>query len=150
MRVYTCIVGDLFHAGHVNFLRQAKAEGTFLIVGVCSDEECIEKKRRTIMTFKERVAVIEACKYVDEIIEAPPSVIDQQFMNGHQIDLIVHGDDNNLAQLLHFYEPAILQGKYKSLPYTKSISTTEIIARIKSRSDEELQRKYFLQHLKSQ
>lgn len=148
-RVYTCIVGDMFHSGHVNFLRQARAEGDYLIVGVVGDEECADKKRRTIMTLRERVDVIQACRYVDEIIEGPPSVVSQEFMNNHQIDLIVHGDDNNMAQLMHFYAPAIDQGKYKSLPYSHGISTTEIIKRIKDRSPEELQRKYFLGHLNS-
>lgn len=147
MRVYTCIVGDLFHSGHVNFLRKAKAEGTHLIVGVCSDEECQTYKRQTIMNFRERIVVIESCRYVDEIIEAPPSVVDQEFMDQHQIDLIVHGDDNNMEQLLHFYGPAIQQGKYKSLPYTSGVSTTEIIQRVLDRSPDELQRKYFLGHL---
>lgn len=114
-----------------------------------SDEECTEKKRRTIMTLRERIEVIQACRYVDEIIECPPSVIPQEFMDEHKIDLIVHGDDNNMAQLIHFYAPAINQGKYKSLPYSPGISTTEIIQRIKERPPEELQRKYFLGHLNS-
>ena len=147
MRVYTCIVGDLFHSGHVGFLRQAKAEGDHLIVGVCSDEECEWRKRRTIMTYDERREVIEACRYVDEIVDKPPAVIDQSFMNEHQIDLIVHGDDNNMAQLLNFYEPAITQGKYKSLPYSDGVSTTDVIQRIVERSSEELQKKNYLGHL---
>ena len=147
-RVYTCIVGDLFHSGHVNFLKQAKNEGDYLIVGVCSDEECMEKKRQTIMTLRERVMVIQSCRFVDQIIESPPSIICQEFMDMHSIDLIVHGDDNNMDQLMHFYQPAILQNKYKSLPYSIGISTTEIIKRITDRSPNELQRKYFLGHLK--
>ena len=143
-RVYTCLVGDLFHVGHVNFLRQSKAEGDYLLVGVCSDEDCKLYKRETVMTLKERVVVIEACKYVDEIIERPPSVINQEFMDEHKIDLIVHGDDSNTEQLLYFYGPAIRQGKYKSLPYTKGISTTDVIERITKRSSEDLRRRYFL------
>lgn len=150
MRVYTCIVGDLFHAGHVNFLRLAQEQGTHLIVGVCSDEECLWRKRRTVMSYDERRAVIEACRYVDEIIDKPPAVIDQDFMNKHHIDLIVHGDDNNMAQLIHFYEPAITQGKYKSLPYYDGVSTTDIIQRILERSPEELQKKNYLGHLKNE
>ncbi len=147
-RIYTCIVGDLFHAGHVNFLKQAKNEGNHLIVGVCSDEECEEKKRKTIMALKERIEVIQACRFVDQIVESPPSIINQEFMDKYKIDLIVHGDDNNMTQLKHFYQCAIEQGKYKSLPYSTGISTTEIIKRITDRTPEELQRKYFLNHLK--
>lgn len=143
-RVYTCLVGDLFHSGHVNFLRQAKAEGDHLIVGVCSDEDCAYYKRRTIMTMEERAAVIEACRYVDEIILAPPSVVPQEFLDLHRIDLLVHADDVTENQLRHFYGPAMVQGKYKSLPYTKGVSTTEIIKRVVDRKPEELERKYFM------
>jgi len=49
---------------------------------------------------------------------------------------------------MHFYEPAILSGKYKSLVYTENISTTDIINRITSRSSDELTRKYFLKEQK--
>jgi len=144
MRGYTCLVGDLFHAGHVNFLKQAKAEGDYLLVGVCSDEDCAYYKRRTILTVQERAVVIAACRYVDEIILSPPSVVSQEFMDLYRIDLLVHADDCSETQIKHFYGPAYAQGKYKSLPYTKGISTTEIINRIASRTSEELQRKYFL------
>ena len=150
MRVYTCIVGDLFHSGHVSFLKQAQSLGTHLIVGVCSDEECVWRKRRTVMTYDERRSVIEACRYVDEIIDKPPAVIDQEFMNQHHIDLIVHGDDNNMAQLEKFYGPAISQGRYRSIPYTQGVSTTDIIQRILERSPEELEKKNYLGHLKEQ
>ena len=37
-RVYVDMVADLFHYGHVNFLRQAKSHGDFLLVAVHSDE----------------------------------------------------------------------------------------------------------------
>ncbi len=144
MKVYTCIIGDLFHHGHVSLLRQAKAEGDHLLVGVCGDEDCEKYKRKPVMTLRERVAVIEACRFVDEIIECPPSIITDAFMEKHHIDLVVHGDDSNAEQLKYFYSAAILKNKYKSLCYTSDISTTEIIHRIIRRSSTDLTRKHFL------
>ena len=68
MRVYVAITGDLFHYGHVAFLKSAKSFGTDLIVGVCSDADVSKYKRPPIMSLNERIAVIESCKYVDEVI----------------------------------------------------------------------------------
>lgn len=72
VRVYVDIVGDLFHAGHVEFFKKAKALGDYLIVGVLADEVVQGYKREPVLTLEERVKVIESCKYVDEVIVAPP------------------------------------------------------------------------------
>ncbi|MET8689202.1 adenylyltransferase/cytidyltransferase family protein [Streptomyces sp. NPDC004732] len=71
--VYADMVGDLFHPGHVALLRAARDFGERLIVGVLSDEVVATYKRRPIMTLAERVAVIEACRYVDEVLPNAPS-----------------------------------------------------------------------------
>ena len=89
----------------------------------------------------ERAAVIESCRYVDEIILAPASIVNQEFISKHDIDLVVHADDSTESQLRHFYSYPIDKGIYKSIPYTKGISTTDIINRIKQRSEVELERK---------
>jgi len=76
VRVYVDMVGDLFHAGHVSLLREARGHGDWLVVGVLSDETAESYKRRPIMTLAERVTVIEACRYVDEVVpDAPFEVI---------------------------------------------------------------------------
>jgi cytidyltransferase-like protein len=62
-RVYVDMVGDLFHMGHVEFLRSARAFGDWLVAGVLSDEVVASYKRMRIMTLAERVAVIAACRY---------------------------------------------------------------------------------------
>ena len=50
VRVYVDMVGDLFHAGHVALLREARSHGDRLVVGVLSDETAASYKRRPIMT----------------------------------------------------------------------------------------------------
>lgn len=67
-RVYVDMVGDLFHAGHVSLLREARRHGDWLVVGVLSDDTAASYKRRPVMTLDEMVAVIESCRYVDEVM----------------------------------------------------------------------------------
>ena len=51
-RVYVDMVADLFHYGHVNFLKQARQFGDRLLVGIHSDEVVEEYKRSPIMTMQ--------------------------------------------------------------------------------------------------
>ena len=81
-RVYVDMVGDLFHAGHVSLLREARRHGDWLVVGVLSDDTAASYKRRPIMNLAERVAVIESCKYVDEVIEDAPMRVTEEFLAG--------------------------------------------------------------------
>ena len=93
MRVYADMTADLFHSGHVEFLKQARALGDYLIVGVMSDDDISKWKRHPILTLEERVAVVAACRYVDEAIPNAPWIIDSDWISQHHIDLVVHGDD---------------------------------------------------------
>lgn len=62
---YTTGVFDLFHIGHVRLLKNAKAMCDRLIVGVTVDELVQYKGKKPIIPFEERLAVVEACRYVD-------------------------------------------------------------------------------------
>jgi len=133
VRVYVDVVGDLFHAGHVQFFKKAKAEGDYLIVGIHGDEACSEYKRRPILSLAERKISIEACCYVDEVIVNSPIGISEEWMKKHRIDLVIHGDDFDEKQKMEQYSVPIKMGKFKVVPYTVGVSTTEIIKRIQSR-----------------
>jgi ethanolamine-phosphate cytidylyltransferase len=63
---------DLMHSGHFNAVRQAKALGKILVVGVHSDEEIARNKGPPVMNEQERYAMVRACKWVDEVIEDAP------------------------------------------------------------------------------
>ena len=130
-RVYVDMVADLFHYGHANFLRQARQFGNHLIVGIHSDEVVKGYKRSPILTMKERVDTVSSCRYVDEVVANAPLVIDQEWINTHRIDLVVHGDDFSEEMEQLCYKIPIDLGIFRLVSYTSEISTTDIIQRIK-------------------
>ena len=133
IRVYVDMVADLFHYGHVNFLRQARTHGDYLLVGVHADETVMSYKSRPILTMEERVASVEGCRYVDEVVSNAPLTIDGAWIEQQNIDLIVHGDDFSSEMEELCYKIPIEMGIYRSVGYTPGISTTEIIARISAK-----------------
>lgn len=92
--VYTYVVGDLFHIGHLKCLQQAKALGDYLIVGVITDKAVESYKRIPIIPFEERLEIIKNIKCVDEAIEQdaldPTDTIKSLKTTP---DVLVHGDD---------------------------------------------------------
>ena len=129
-RVYVDMVGDLFHAGHVSLLQEARRHGDQLVVGVLSDDSAASYKRRPIMTLAERVAVIAACRYVDEVIEGAPLLVTEAFLAEHEITTVVHGDDLSPQGAEGVYGPAVAAGKLTLVQRTGGISTTQLIQRV--------------------
>lgn len=90
---YTTGVFDLFHIGHLNVLKRAKLECDYLIVGVTSDELSISaKKKKPIIPFQERMEIVEAIKFVDEVV--PQMNYDKmEAWNNLKFDKMFVGDD---------------------------------------------------------
>lgn len=89
--VYIDGVFDLFHVGHLRAIEQCAALGDRVIVGVTGDDDAAGYKRPPVVCEDDRVAVIAACRWVDEVICPCPLVVTEQFMGEHSIDLVVHG-----------------------------------------------------------
>ena len=131
-RIYVDMAADLFHYGHVNFLKQARNIGDYLIVGIHNDQTIKNYKRPPIMTMKERIATVTSCRYVDEVIPDAPLVIDLAWINKHNIHIVVHGDDFSEDLLQLCYKVPIEMGIFHKVPYTPGISTSDIIKRLKN------------------
>ena len=131
MRGYVCMVGDLFHVGHINLLRAVSDLGYEVIVGVHSDEGVESYKRTPVMTLAERVAAIEACKYAAEVIPEAPTIIDEDFMTKHKIDMVFHGHTEAEDHLYRdMFAVPMSMGKFTRTERTPGISTTMLIGRI--------------------
>lgn len=90
---YTTGVFDLFHIGHLNVLKRARLECDYLIVGVTSDELSIAaKKKKPVIPFQERMEIVEAIKFVDEVV--PQVNYDkEEAWNNLKFDMMFVGDD---------------------------------------------------------
>ncbi len=137
VRIYTDMVADLFHAGHVEFLKQARELGDFLLVGIHSEEDVATYKNKPILSLSERSTVIGACKFVDEIIVNSPLIVDRAFIEKHNIDIVVHAHPIiEIEKYARFYAYPISQNKFIRLEYNEGISTTEIIRRVIDRKND--------------
>ncbi|MET3811356.1 adenylyltransferase/cytidyltransferase family protein [Arthrobacter sp. UYEF3] len=84
---------DLFHVGHLNLLRHAKAHCDFLIAGVVSDELLVATKGNPpVIPLAERLEIVRHIRCVDEAIaETLPHKIDT--WRRHPFDIVFKGDD---------------------------------------------------------
>ena len=129
------MAADIFHLGHLNLIKRAKAHGDYLIVGVHSDKDIAEYKRQPIINEKQRYEIVRSCKYVDEVLESAPLIMTKDFIERHEIDLIVRGDDTT-PELLKQQAYPIEMGIIRYVPRTKGVSTSEIIKKIKDIASE--------------
>jgi glycerol-3-phosphate cytidylyltransferase len=85
---YTTGVYDLFHIGHLNLLKNAKSQCDELIVGVTTDELCLDLKNKLpVIPFTERVAIVEALRIVDRVVPQTriDEILDHQRYGFHKI-----------------------------------------------------------------
>ncbi|KAF9898586.1 Ethanolamine-phosphate cytidylyltransferase [Lobosporangium transversale] len=122
---------DLMHFGHFNALRQAKAMGDYLVVGVHSDAEIEKNKGPTVMKEDERYAAVAACKWVDEVVPNAPYLTSLEWMDRYNCDFCVHGDDiTTMADGTDCYQVVKDAGRYRECKRTQDISTTELVGRM--------------------
>ncbi|OIV93973.1 hypothetical protein TanjilG_05676 [Lupinus angustifolius] len=135
VRVYMDGCFDLMHYGHANALRQAKALGDELVVGLVSDEEILANKGPPVLSMEERLALVSGLKWVDEVITDAPYAITETFLNRlfheYKIDYVIHGDDPCLLpDGTDAYAAAKKAGRYKQIKRTEGVSSTDIVGRI--------------------
>ena len=147
VRVYMDGCFDLAHFGHANALRQAKACGDTLVVGLIPDAEVLRCKGPPVLREAERRAVIDSVKWVDEIIENVPYDLTPEFCetlySKHGIDFIVHGDDPCLLpDGTDAYDAPKRAGRFRMIKRTEGVSTTDIVNRVlRAAASDELREK---------
>lgn len=127
-KVITYGTFDLLHFGHINILRRAKELGDYLIVGLSTDEfNWNEKKKKCYYPYSVRKQMLEAIKYVDEVIPEDNWEQKRSDIHKYNIDTFVMGSD--------------WEGKFDFLkeeganvvyfPRTEGISSTQIKSDLK-------------------
>ncbi|SEO24400.1 Glycerol-3-phosphate cytidylyltransferase [Amphibacillus marinus] len=111
---------DLLHIGHINILKRAKSFGDYLVVGLSTDGFNTIKHKSSYHRYEDRKKILEAIRYVDEVI--PESMWEQKEDDivNHKIDTFVMGDDWKGE---FDYLSSICKVRY--LPRTDGISTTK-------------------------
>ena len=126
-RIITFGTFDLFHVGHVNVLRRARALGDWLIVGVSSDELNAKKKgRRPYFSIDERLAIVGDSRFVDEVFVEESLEQKADYLREYRASALVMGDDWQ-GRFDHY--GSICEVIY--LPRTPEISSSEIITLVR-------------------
>jgi len=113
-RVMVDMSATLLHHGHIRILEQAKEFGQ-VIVALTTDEEVRKVKGfNPLLKYDERREILNAIRYVDEVVPCK-WLIDDNFLNLHRIDLLVHGNDN---------QNPVSEQRLVIVPRTEGISST--------------------------
>lgn len=133
---YTTGVFDLFHVGHLNILKNAKKYCDKLIVGVSTDEVVIKNKnKKPTIPFNERIEIVKAIKYVDEVIPQEDYSIEYKIKRIKELhaDILFVGSDWKGSDKWNSLECELskIGVKVMYLPHTDGISTTELTEKIK-------------------
>ena len=120
-RILVDMSATLIHHGHIRLLKKASEYG-IVIIALTTDEEIKKSKGYSPeLSYSEREEILLSIKYVDQVI---PStwLIDEEFLDINNIDLLVHGSDNSNP---------ISKDRLLILPRTQNISSTKLRERAK-------------------
>lgn len=110
---------------------QARQLGDELYVGVHSDEAILENKGPTVMTLRERLLAVDACRWVTRSVANAPYVTRLDWISHFGCMYVVHGDDitsdSNGEDCYRFVKAA---GRFKVVRRTPAISTTDLVGRM--------------------
>jgi len=91
---FTCSTFDLFHAGHIMMLKEARTQCDYLIVGLQTDPTIDRaEKNKPIQGIFERYVQLQACKYVDEIVVYATEKELLDVLQSYPIDVRILGDE---------------------------------------------------------
>jgi cytidyltransferase-like protein len=119
-RILVDMSATLIHHGHVRILKAANEFGK-VIVALTVDHEILKHKGfEPELCYSSREEIIKSIKYVDSVVPSP-WLIEESFLNTHEIDFLVHGSDNSNP---------IPESRIIILPRTPGISSSHIRNRV--------------------
>jgi len=124
---FTCSTFDLFHAGHIMMLKDAKEKCEYLIVGLQTDPTIDRaEKNKPVQSVFERYIQLDSCKYVDEVVVYATEKELLDILQSYHIDVRIIGEE---------YADKEFTGKQLPIEvyYNKrrhSFSTTELRKRV--------------------
>lgn len=135
--LYTGGTFDLFHYGHVNFLKQCSLLCDKIIVGLNTDQFVTEYKSKPVMTYEERRLSLLSCKYVFDVIPNTFGKDSKPTILSVKPNIIAIGDDwakKDYYKQMDFTQDWLEENNIVLvyIPYTKGISSSEIKNRIKN------------------
>ena len=134
-KVYVGMVADILHHGHINILVIAHSKGD-VTVGLLTDEAVSSYKRTPVVPYKNRKEVISSVRYVKDVI--PQNTLDYtENLLSLKPDIVVHGSDWRIGTQQKTRKKVIdtlseWGGILVEPEYTRGISTSDIIEKIKN------------------
>ena len=123
---YTTGVFDMFHIGHLNIIKKAKENCDYLIVGVSTDEVVFNyKNRKPMISFEERVEIVKAIRYVDEVV--PQISMDKyEAWKKLHFNRLFHGHDWKGSEMYIEIENRLIKEGVEIIyfPYTQGTSSS--------------------------
>jgi len=126
---------DLFHIGHIRFLKKARELCDFLIVGV-QDDHAVNLQRKgnwPVLSLHERVLGVLSCRYVDEVIIGAPAEVTEQILKQFKVTVVMSGTTVDPAYKPDRVDPfglAKQKGIFKVVESPSPLTSSDIVARI--------------------
>jgi cytidyltransferase-like protein len=132
--VYTQGSFDVFHAGHVNFLRRCANLGELLVALLTDEAYQVYRGYKSINSFDDRYKVISECKSVKRIVPSDNRKTKQE-IEKYKPDIVAVSTDwvlpkRNIYKQYHM-EPEELDNILVHIPHTQGISSTYVKEKIK-------------------
>lgn len=134
---FICGFFDIVHEGHISILKYAKEMCDYLIVAVGTDEFMRKRKNReSILTYEQRVEIVSAIRYVDEVV--PENDLDKlAAYKKYHFDVMFVGEDHIGERLYIEVTKKLKELGVETIyvPHIHKISSTEIRAKVRNCTD---------------
>ncbi|KAL7056167.1 hypothetical protein AAHC03_021065 [Spirometra sp. Aus1] len=126
---------DLFHVGHVEFLKKCRDLGTYIIIGLYSDESAALESGRIgpILTLQERLLSLLACRYVNNVIMDPPYNITEEMLDFFKVNVVAVGNHTSEEVISGPHNPMTVpqrRGIFRRIDSGSEVTTRKVIWRI--------------------